>query len=184
MNTFNYNDELQKMITSKQLVEFNLHGDTEHSVSYILNANDEYVTFAKITNDATLQGVIICLTSSLESIQIETRFIGELVKDIQDDSVHQEAVNILKDVKTFSFEGISSAFAGTDTMLEVTTEDNVNFTGKVIALDDTALVLDEYYSQDDGRFARTYLNPSQISRITVGGTWLKIITRSVADKNL
>jgi len=184
MKKFNYKDELKKMIDGKQLVEVNFRGDTEHAVAYIMDVNDDYLTFARISNDATLQGVIICLTRDLESIQVETNFINELSKYVADDSIHGEALEILEKVREFSFEGIISAFEGTETLIEVTTVDNDNFSGKVIALDDTALVLDEYYPQDHGRFARTYLNPSLFLRVTVGGTWLKIISRSIADKNL
>jgi hypothetical protein len=184
MKKFNYKDELKKMITTKQLVEVNLRGDGAHAVAYIMDASDEYLTFARISNEAVLQGVMICLTRDLESIQIETKFISELAKDIKDDSLHQEAAKILKDVKKFSFKGIASAFEGTETLIEVTTVDKDNFSGKVIALDDDALLLDEYYPQDHGRFARTYLNPSVFRCITVGGTWLKITSRSIADKNL
>jgi hypothetical protein len=183
MKKFNYRDELKKIIASKQLVEVNFRHDSEHAVSYILNANDEYLTFARISNSATLQGVITCLTRDLESIQVGTTFITELSKDIQDDSLHTEASKLLENVKKFSFEGIVSAFEGTDTIIEVTTVDNDNFSGKVIALDDRAMVLDEYYPQDPGRFARTYLNPSLLLRVTVGGPWLKIISRSITNTN-
>ncbi len=179
MKKFNYKDELKKFIDSKQLVEVNFRGDKEHAVAYIMDANDEYLTFARISNDASLQGVIICLTRDLESIQVETKFIDELSKDIGDDSLHNEALKALENVKKFSFEGIVSAFVGTETLIEVTTVDNDNYSGKVIALDATAMVLDEYYPQDPGRFARTYLNPSLLLRVTVGGTWLKITSRSL-----
>ena len=184
MKKFDYQDELKKIIDTKQLVEVNLRGDTEHAVAYIIDINDEYLTFARIGNDATLQGVIICLTNNLESIQVETNFINELSKDIRDDSLHTEALKIIEGVKKFSFKGVVSTFEGTETLIEVTTVDNENYSGKVIALDDRAMVFDEYYPQDHGRFARTYLNPSLFSRVTIGGTWLKIISRSVADKNL
>ncbi|MDQ3008642.1 MAG: hypothetical protein M3Q81_03525 [bacterium] len=82
-------------------------------------------------------------------------------------------MKITKDVKKFTFEG-------TETLIEVTTVDNANRSGKVIAMDDTIIALDEHYPQDPGRFARTYIYPSQILCITVGGTWLNIIARSIA----
>ncbi len=183
MKKFNYKDELNRIISSKQLVEVNFRGDGEHAVAYLMGANDEYITFARINNDANLQGVITCLSRDLESIQLETNFIYELSKFINGDTLYKEAASILKDVKKFSFEGIVSAFVDTQMPIEVTTVDNDNFSGRVVGFDEMAMVIDEYYPQDHGRFARTYLNPSLIRCITVGGAWLKIISRSIEDKS-
>ncbi|MEP7167560.1 MAG: hypothetical protein ABI758_06720 [Candidatus Woesebacteria bacterium] len=184
MKKFNYQDKLQEIIARRELVEVNLRADTDHAVAFIMDANDEYLTFARISNDASLIGVVICLTSDLESIQVETTFIGELAKFIDAESLHNDALKVLEHVKKFSFEGVVSSCVDSEMVIEITTSDNQNFSGRIIALDHQAMVIDEYYPQDHGRFARTYLNPSIISRITMGGTWQKIISRSISDKNL
>jgi hypothetical protein len=185
MKNFDFQTDLKRVIDSKLLVEINLGlgGNLNHVVAYIINANDDYLTFARISNDATLQGVTICLMRDIESIQTETKFIKELMKDITDDSLYQRVKKDIDKIKDFTFLGFISAFEATNTIIDITSE-NESYTGRVFAHDDKILVIDEYYAEDDGRFARSYINPSIITSITVGGTWLKIIARSLADKGI
>lgn len=183
MKKFNFQEELKRLIESKQLVELNLNleGKLGHGVGYIIDANEEYITFARVTNDATLEGVTICLTQGIESIETETNFTKELAKDITNDALYQEAIKNVEKVKKFSFLGFVSAFENTPAIVDISSE-NQNYTGRIIDHDDEMLVIDEYFAEDFGRFSRSYINPSIITSITVGGTWLKIIARSLSDK--
>ena len=185
MNTFRFQDEVQKIIDAKKLVEVDLllGGKFDHFIAFLIHVNDDYLTFARVSNDVTLQGVTICRMESLESIQTETGFVRELRKSLPDDTLFKESLKEVQLVKDFTFQGFTSAFVDTDRVLDVTSE-NEGFTGKVIAYDESILLLDEYYAEDEERFARTYINPAIITTITVGGTWLKLIERSLAAKAL
>lgn len=181
MSTFSYIDELKKIITTKQLVEVNVHGDGEHLVAYLLAANEEYLLFSQVTNDATFGGTTLRLTRDIESIQVETQFIKELSKDIDDDSLYQQAMKSIHGLKELSFEGIAELFEDSDTIISIKTVNDTLIAGKVIAHDDDILVIDEYYLQERERVARTYLNPSQIQYITIGSAWLQITQRAITD---
>lgn len=177
MSNFNYQDELKKIITKKQLVEINVEGDDERSTSYLMAVNDEYLVFARVTNDGTLDGVTIALAGDLESIQTETRFTKALSNMMKGDSVYEEAQKLLQSVKKMSFAGFISAFKDTQVLVDIRTSDNA-FTGKVVDFDAEILVLNEIYVEEKQPFARTYLNPRLITSITVGSRWLKVISAS------
>jgi hypothetical protein len=187
MQKSNYKDDLKKVIDSKQLVEIDLSltGKLDHFIAYILDANDDFLTVARISNDLTVQGVTICRMSDVETIQTETGFVKDLSKGITDDSLLKKVKVETEKVKNLTFGGFISAFENTKTIIEITTQDDENFTGRIVNNDNKRfLILDEYFPGDHGRFARTYINPAIITSFTVGGTWLETITRSVADQNL
>lgn len=186
MKNFDFQNELKKIINGKQIIEVDLNHNSHelsHVKGYIVDTNDDYLIIARITNDLTLDGVTIYRMEDVESIQVETSFLKELNKGIVDDSLYQEAVEYTKDVKKISFRDFITAFEGSKTLIDVTTESG-SHTGRVFAHDEKILVIDEYYVEDDGRFARSYINPKVITSITVGGAWLKIIQRSLADKKI
>jgi hypothetical protein len=185
MQTFNFQTQLQELISERQLLEinFNLLEGLSHLKGYLLDVNDEYLLMASITNDLTLQGVTMCLRKDVISFQIETNFLMELQKGLTDDEVFQQAIAFTKKINATSFLGFISALECSPTLVTIVTETE-SYTGRVISHDDEMLVLDEYYAEDTGRFARTFLNPSHIISITTGGAWLGIIERSLQDKQI
>ncbi|MDQ3008165.1 MAG: hypothetical protein M3Q81_01060 [bacterium] len=185
MKKFNYNDELRDIIDTKRLVEINLglSSPLDHCIAYLLDANDDYLTFARISNDIALQGITICRMDDMEAIEADTGFINELQKGITNNSLHTEVSDDIKGVKEFSFKGFISAFEATKTIIDITSE-NRSFTGRLAGYDKKILAIDEYYAEDNKRFSRTYINPANITAITVSGTWLKIISRSLTDNNI
>jgi hypothetical protein len=183
MKQFDYQAELKKIIETKQLVEVDIDGPG-HGVAYILNANDEYLTFAKINNNAALDGVIICPMTDVNYVQTDTTFISELAKHITGKDLHQQAIKVVDGIKEFTFEGFISGLENTRTIIEFTDKDEDSFSGRILGHNDKIIVVDEYYTEDSGRFARSYVNRATISRIVVASPWLNIITRSLADKNL
>lgn len=184
MNNFNYQDELKKMVVNKQLVDIHFRGDDEGLIAYLFFLNEEYFMFGEVSKDATFAGTSICLTRELECIQTETRFIKELHKQIKNNELHEQAWDCIKEVKKISFKDFLSTFQGSKTLLSIKTVDGVVLTGRVFANDNEVVVLDEYYLEEDMRFSRTYINLSLINSITVGGTWLKINSESLKEKNL
>lgn len=180
MNKFSYQNALKEIIDNRQLVEINVRDDDERSTAYLLDINDEYLVFARVTNDATLGGVTICLVSDLESIQTQTRFAEALSTLVKSDSLLKEAQQYLKSVKKTSFKDFVSAFKDDQALVDVKTIDSA-FTGRIIDFDNQILVLDEFYIEESVSFARTYLNPSTITSITVGGSWLNVVSRSLSE---
>lgn len=184
MSKFNYQDELKRMVINKQLVEVHFRRDDEGLTAYLFFLNDEYLLFGEISKDATFHGTSICLSREVESIQTETKFIKELNKTIKNNNLHEEAWECIKGLKKPSFKDFLSLFQGSKTLLSIKTVDGAIFTGRVFALDDGVVVLDEYFLEDDERFSRTYIRQSLINSITVGGTWLEMNTKALKEKNL
>lgn len=180
MSNFNYQDELKRLIKNKELIEVDIRDDDERRTSYLFSINDEYLVFARVTNDATLGGVTICLTRDLGAIQTETRFCKALAANIKGNSLYDEALQYIQQVRQMNFRGFISAFKGSRTLLDIQTIEG-SFAGRVIDFDDDILVLDEYYVEEGLKASRTYLNQSSITSITVGSSWLKVVSSALPD---
>lgn len=181
---FDYQDELKKLITAKQLVEVSLIGAPTYKVAYLLSANDDYLTFAEISSSATFSGVILCRMNQVDWISSESLYVDELSKQITDESLYKQATDNIKNFKKFTPSGFITAFAGTSTIIELTDEDENVFAGRIVGHGEQHLLVDEYYAENQQRFARKYFNIANISRMAVDVPWLRTISRSLADKNL
>lgn len=184
MNTINYQEELQKLIDTKQLVEVVLQDLPSYLVAYILAANAKYLTLAIVSSSATLTGVSIVRTSDIDSISIESIYLSELVKEIKDDSVYQRALDDIKDISEFTFAGFSESLEKSKTIVEITTNSEDSFAGRLVGHDDDIFVLDEYSTESDKRVKRTYFDQATIARISLDVAWLNTIARSLAEKNI
>ena len=102
---------------------------------------------------------------------------------MSDDSLYEEAIKEIENIKDFTFKGFFTAFEGTKKLVDINLE-SAGFTGRVIGLDDAVVAVDEYYAEENTRFSRTFINPLTLVSVTVGGTWLKIIARSLVEKNI
>lgn len=185
MNKFDFQSELKTIIDKRQLVEIdlNMNGKLDHFIAYLIDVNEDYITFARISNDLALQGVTMCLLTNVQDIQVETKFVAELRKGISDDSLNEEAKKEVENVREFTFKGFFTAFEGTETLIDINLE-GAGFTGRVVGIDDSVVAVDEYYAEESTRFSRTFINPLTLVSVTVGGTWLKIIARSLVEKNV
>ncbi len=184
MSNFSYQSELKKIIDTKQLTQISFNTDSEFKASYIVNANDEYLTLIEINPSATLAGIAICRVADIESIKVETLYLKEFMKMLPDDSLYQQAMKKIEHVKEFSFDGFASAFEKTDAVIGIACENDDTFAGRIVDHDDKVLVLDEFYVEYDHRFARSYIKLSTVSQISFEFPWLRTITRSLADKKL
>lgn len=184
MNSFNYQDELKKLIKDRQLVEVSLHGAPTFKVAYLLSANDDYLTFAEVSSSATFAGVVLCRMDDVDSIGTESIYTSELSKRITDDSLYNQALDNIKSIKKFTPSGFVKAFGGTETIVELIDVDENEFAGRIIGSGDKYILFDEYYSEYAQRLVRKYVNAANISRIAVDVPWLRTISRSLADKNL
>ncbi|MBI1872237.1 hypothetical protein HYS10_02330 [Candidatus Collierbacteria bacterium] len=184
MKKFDFQTELKRIIDSRQLVEVNLHGAPTYLVAYILSANDKYLTFAVVSSSATLTGVTICHMVDVDSISIETIYLSELAKQISDDSIYQQALKDVQNIKEFTFDGFASGLENTKTLVEITTDNDDNISGRIAGHSDDILILDEYSSESDRRIRRTYFNRETIVRISLDVAWIRTISRSLDDKNI
>lgn len=184
MKKFDYQKELQRIIADKQLVEINLSEAPTFKVAYILNANENYITYAEISSSATFSGVTICRTEDIDYISVNTIYLSELSKQITDNSLYQQAQQNVKSIEVFTPSGFISALEGTKTIVELTTENEVTIAGRITGHDKNTLVLDEYSSESDRCIARSYFNVRIIVRISLDVPWIRTISRSLEDKNL
>ena len=184
MKQFDFQAELKKIIDAKQLVEIFLHGAPTYKVAYLLNANNDYLTFAEVSSSALFSGVIICNLSDVDWIGVETPYLGELAKQIVDDSVYKQATEDIKNIKEFSFKGFVSAFVDTKRIVEITDEDETVTAGRVLNQDDKVLVFDEYSAENTRKLARMFFNKNSIIRIAIDVPWLRTIERFLEDKNI
>lgn len=184
MVNFDYLNELNKLIDGRQLVEVFLNGAPTFKVGYLISANENYLTLAEISSSATFSGVIICRMGDIDWISSESIYLSELSKQIADDSLYERALQNVKDIKKFTPSGFLDAFSGTDTIVELTDEDENTLAGRIVGYNETHIVLDEYYAEYNQRFARKFISAAIIIRLALDVPWLRTIAQSIADKNL
>lgn len=184
MNSFNYQAELQRVIEQKQLAQVFLNGAPTFKVAYLLSANEEYLTFAEVSSSATFAGVMICRLSGIDAVKVSNLYLGELIKQIPGESLHQQAQKTIESIKEFTFDGFLTAFEGTKSIVELVDDNEDTFAGRLIGHDDQVIAMDEFYTEYDRLFARSYVNRSIITRMGVEIPWLRTIALSLADKNI
>lgn len=179
-----YISKFNNVTKNKELVEISFHGDQTYKVAYILGAADKCLLFAEVSSSGTVAGITICKTEDIDSVSLETIYISELIKQIPGDSLFNQAMKSIANVKEYTFDGFISAFENTKTIVEVTTDDENTFAGRIVEHSDETLVLDEYSSEMDRCLGHVYFNRSIISKLAIDVPWLRTIARSLADKNL
>lgn len=184
MKKFDFTSKFNNITKNKELVEISLHGAPTFKVAYVLGAAKEHLLFAEINSSALPNGITICQTSDIDFIALDTVYTSELVKRIEGASLFDQAVKEAKPIKKYTFEGFISAFENTKTIVEITTDEEVVYAGRIIGHDDKVLVLDEYSTESDKCLGHLYFNRSIISRLSIDVPWLRTIERSLADKNL
>ncbi|SRR3989344_3589862 len=184
MKQFDYQAELKKIIDGKQLVQVNLKSDQgQFKVAYIINADNKYLTLIELANDATPFGVSVRLLEDIEMFKVESIYLGEFVKHVSDE-FYRLGLKSLENVKQFTFEGFASALEKTNKVAEILTENGDSVIGRVVGHDDGVLAFDEYLEDSEGRLARCYIKFDNIIQISIDIPHLKILARSLADKNL
>ncbi len=185
MNNFNYQNELKKIVQSKQLVQVHRNSTTnEFKAAYIVSIDDKYLTLIEVANDGTPFGVSIRHMDEVDVIKVETIYLSELAKHVNRDALYQQAMKSIENIKRFTFDGFASGLENTNTIVEVLKENGDVLIGRIVGHDDKILVLDEYREETDRRFARCYITFEIVAQISVDIPYLNIITQSLTDKNL
>ena len=184
MKTFDYLSELNKLIENKQLTEVYLQGDPTFIVAYILNATAKFVTLAVVGSNATFSGVSIVRFEDIDSVSVQSTYLSELAKQIQNTTIYDQAMQCIKPIATFTFDGLAEGLENTKTIVELTQHNDEVSAGRIAGHDSKILVLDEYSTESDKRLKRTYFNRETIKRFSLGLAWLRTIERFLADKNI
>lgn len=185
MKKFNYKDELKKIIENKQLTQVYLNGEpNQFKVAYIIDANSDYLTLGEINDNTSLDGVGIYRIRDIALLKVDTVYLNEFIKQINHDSLYKQISSDLVGIKKFTIEGFVSVFENTNTVVEILTEDANALVGRIIAHDDEAVVLAEFKAEVDRSMGRTYVNFDMIARIAVDIPYLRVISKSLTDKNL
>lgn len=183
MKSFDYYQELNRLIKDRQLVEIYLSGAPTFKVAYLLHADADYLTFAEVGSNASFNGVTICSADDVDSVSTGTPYLNQLAEQL-DPAVYKQGLQHASLIKDFSFAGFVSAFAGTNTLVEVTQDNETVIAGRLIAQDDHVLALDEYSTDAPERIARTYISKDRIIRLSVDVPWTRTITRFLSNNNL
>lgn len=184
MKQFNIQNELKKIIDSKQLIEIDLRGIEELIYAYLLKSNEEYLTLAVINANGMFSGVTICRMEDINLISTESNFINEMAKLVESDSVYLQSLKEIEDIEEFTFIGFVSYLEETKSVAAVTRDNQENIEGRIAGFDDMFMVIDEYAAGKDKKIARTYFPFSDITRISVGTILLKSTSKYLAENNL
>lgn len=177
--------QIQFWIDNKQLVQIhNSERTADFDVAYILHFENNFLTFTDIGTDGKYGGIIMCHIDDVQLFKTESLYLQELVKKVDNDSIYQQAKEDIDGIDKFTPSGLLSTFKGEKTIVGITYSSGERFAGRVIDLSGPTLVIDEYGSEYDRRFSRTYLKAENITRIFLSFNWLKTIARSLRDKNI
>lgn len=183
MKKSNNLNEFKKIIDEKQLVKiFFGHNDTYY-VSYILNANEKYITIANVSPTGDFQGVDINLFDNIDKIETKTDYLNEMNKHI-DKSAYKQALKKTENINTFSFEGFVSAYLNTKTLMEVEVNNCANLLGRVSVVGESVLIFDEYSLGIDHRTSHTIVHPSNITTISIGTESLATLSQYLESINI
>ncbi|PWU24137.1 hypothetical protein C5B42_00550 [Candidatus Cerribacteria bacterium 'Amazon FNV 2010 28 9'] len=183
MKKFSFKDELQKIVSTKQLVQVHFQDDpSQFKVAYILAVNNDFITLIEVDSSAAFDGVCIYPMEDVTAIKVDSLYVGELAKRVSD-SIHAMALQEVKNVKKFTFEGFISGFENSKTVVEISYEKDDGRAGRIIDHDNEVVVFDEYREEGANRLARAYIKLDSILRISVDVPWTRTVSRSLIDKN-
>lgn len=114
---------------------------------------------------------------------MESLYLIELAKSCDIGAIYNQALEHLSKINEFTFDGFADGLQGSNNLVEVTTYNEDNYSGKIVSYSDDIIALDEYSTDTNRRLKRTYFNRETIARISVGVPWIKTIARSLVEKN-
>lgn len=178
MQTFNYQETLQKIITKKQLVEVRFIGNTEEfKVGYIFRADDISLILIEIDSEGNQDGICLYPIKSISLIKTNTEYLLELSPKLEGKEFTANVQNALKDLKGISIKEFCESLYNSNTMIEILYEDGFTITGKIIGIGNEILAIDEY-SEDSGKsVAQAYVPFSIIERIALEIPYLKELAK-------
>lgn len=69
-------------------------------------------------------------------------------------------------------------------MIEITFNNEDYLSGIVVSFNDGHILINEYYAENDRRFAQSMIRKEDIFSLAVDLNWLKTVERSLKDKNI
>ena len=126
----------------------------------------------------------LLLTAVIARLQFDTIYLTEFSRRVDCQKIYQQTIADLEGIKKFTPSGIFSAYQGKKTLITVAYSSGEEFTGRVIGLSESTLIIDEYGAEFDRRIARIYLKIEEITRIYLGDNNLRTTTLSLASKNI
>lgn len=184
MKKFNILSEIQELIQSKQIVEFDLNGIEYLVYAYPLQANSEYITLGVVSPAGTLTGVTICRFEDVRLFSTKTIYIGEMTKLVEGESVRQQALKEIEDIEEFTFVGVASYLQQSKIVAQISIDHDETFDARIVGFDDAFMVCDEFMGGKDKRLARTYFPISSICRIVLSTPMLKATNQYLIENNI
>lgn len=184
-NTFNLHTQIQNWIDQKKLIQIHQDEDTAvFNVAYILKFENDFLTFVTVAVDGCFGKIIICHIDDVQLFKTDSIYLSEFSKKVDSEAIYQQAITNIAAIQKFTFIDILTNLQNKKTLITIAYGSGEEFTGRVINIDKSTLVIDEYGSEFDRCFARTYLKMSNVARIYLASNDIKTITRSLLDKNI
>lgn len=177
---FKLTTQIQSWIDNKQLVQ--IHSNeriNDFEIAYILHLENNFLTFIKIGVNGKYDGIVMCLISDVQLFKAESLYLRELEKKVDKDSIYQQVTKVVSGINKFTPSGILSTFKSEKNIIGIIYNFEEKFTGRIVDFSGPTLVIDEYNSEFDHRFSRTYLKTENITRIILNSNWLKSIEYSL-----
>lgn len=184
MSKFDYQNELKRLMNSGELVSVRFRTSSDSfKAGYILEITPENLLLMEVDDVTKLDGVTLYRMSDITAVAIDTPYLREMKKQVPKDAIYPQVQLILRGLKKITFESFIELFEGTNQIVEIMTEDPNTWTGKIIAHDDSVVVLDEYDFGKVERSARSYIDLSQIGRMAIEIPYLKTISKIFENTN-
>ncbi|MEP7167714.1 MAG: hypothetical protein ABI758_07120 [Candidatus Woesebacteria bacterium] len=174
MNRFSYKHDVQQLIEKRELVEFGLQGASTFGQGYILKYNDDFITITAVNPAYLYSGTSIFPTEQIEYLSVDTSFLREFAKRVDATAVYQEALQTIQTVKDFTFDGFISCFEGTQTYLEIATDED-SFVCTIVGHDETIVAVDEYSQNNTQRIAHSYYPKARIKAILLNSSYAQLV---------
>ena len=185
MKEFNLRKQINTWIKNKTLIQVHDDEQTENfKVSQILKLENDYLTFSVIAIDGCYSKTSVCHINDVQLFRTDTVYLAEFSKRIDLEKVYQQALTDINGIEKFTIIGVLSAFHGKKSLVSIAYGSGEEFTGRVIYVDKTTLIIDEYGIEFDRYISRTYLKVEEIARVYLGDNNLRTISLSLIDKKL
>lgn len=174
---------LKKIILEKKMVELRFYDESDFRTCFVLNANVDFLTFVEVNSGGQYSGVLIYKQNAIKTIKVDTIYLSELIKNVDVDDIYR-VVEALELQGNFSFDNFLSNASKNKRMIEITFNNEDYLSGIVVDFNDSHVLIDEYYAENDRRFARSMISKADIVSLAVDLNWLKTVERSLKDKNI
>ena len=174
MKNYSFSDEIKRATSEKRLVELQLD-KWQMRVGYIIGFDSEYLMYAAVSPKVSLEEIAVIHLSSVTMIRLSGLYLDKFTKKVTSDNLFLAAKKTVLAVQKPTFDGFISAFAGKNILVEIDYGDEDKFACKIVAHDETSVMIDEYYSEQAECYSRTIIRKDRINRVAINLDWLIII---------